>query len=176
MIFPIDTLHIIFKYLNNTDINIFKYVQNIMYHLICDYSSINTIKLIFSIKEITMYTHELLDWTQSMGYKYNVKTCYMIAYNGNLQLLKWVRYNRCPWNEDTCVYAAMHGHLECLKYAHENGCEWDEWTCAQAAKNGHLKSLKYAHENNCPWDEHSYAIIIENAHLKLLKRNLMRYF
>jgi hypothetical protein len=143
---------------------------------------------------------ELLKWArEEKKCKWDGRTIWAAAYQGNLEMVKYCVANECPVDEGACSNAAVNGHLECLKYLREevkapwgsrtaswaafNGHlhileylverkydQYDTLACWEAAENGHLDCLKYLRETaKAPWDSRAVREAHENDHTECLQ-------
>jgi hypothetical protein len=115
---------------------------------------------------------EFLKWArEEKKCKWDYKTIYAAACQGNLEMVKYCVANQCPINTWACEYAAKNGQLECLKYLREEvKAPWDSWTATRAAQSGHLHILEYLVERK--YDEfnaYAYQCAAKKGHLDCLK-------
>ena len=115
---------------------------------------------------------ELLKWIrEEKKCKWDYKTIYAAASQGNLEMVKYYVASKCPLYEHACAYAARNGHLEVLKYLREEAkARWDLFTARWAALNGHLHIFEYLIERKYDkFDGYECVWAAENDHLDCLK-------
>ena len=96
---------------------------------------------------------------------WDVGTCGIFAYTGNIEALKVARKFDPPakWDEMTCGAAAIRGKTDVLKWLRsaDPPCPYDERTCAIAAENKQWGLLKWARteaDPPFPWTSATKAV------------------